>query len=578
MVDSILTPNETTQPIQTTEEIYLLIDNYLSELDTEAKKSMARENLGVYGKQDLYTQVEVENNIQKYVNNSLRMHLSEQDPHQILPKVYNLLSTTVKADGTTPFTSPQSGVAPFKDEHLTTKRFVEELLNTHLRKNDPHNIMSLVNETLRQYSLKTNVYTKSDVYTKAQIDKLNKNFIKNDGSVPFSAPQKGVAPTLDQHLTTKKYVDNAIFKHEVNVDPHGFLTILNQRLGNYYKTSETYSKAETYSRAQIDKVINTLVVDATKQSLREHINTFDPHNILKEVYKEHYIKRDGSVPFTEIQKGVAGIENNDLATVGQIQQVEQQLSDKIEQFQPTWVTSGPIQTTVGFMEDESDVPPMMSFQEVMDAIFYGKLIEVNSPKIAASGMKVPVTLSIKGNSYFEKAELYQDGELLNTYTTDDFLNYSITIESNPVLSNTTFDFIVYMPNGAQITASSVTEVSHGIFVGAVPKLCKPGDITREVMLGMIDADPINHAMYYQEPITHKFNFVCKNEPYKLMIAIPGGDKQLDYMTTSSQHFNIDAFEVTMVPLISNGETVYYNFYVYKENLVTLNSEVTFKLS
>lgn len=581
MVDSILTPNESIYDTSESnpEEIYFIVDNYLSELNTEAKQSIVRENLGVYGKQDLYTQVEVDNNIDKKVNDSIKNHLTSYDPHQILPKVNNLLKTVIKSDGTTPFTSPQSGVTPFKEEHLTTKGYVENLLNTHLKKTDPHNVLKLVDEVLKQYALKSDVPYRNEIYTRAQIDKANKNFIKTDGTVSFTAPQKGVTPTLDQHLTTKKYVDNAIFKHSVEVDPHGLLTILNQRFGDYYKMSETYSKAETYSRTQLDKVINTLVIDAVKQAIREHVNTFDPHNILGEVFKEHYIKRDGSIPFTSIQKGVAGEEFNDLATVGQIKEIEQQLNTKVESYQPIWVTSGPIQTTVGFMEDESDVPNAMTFQEAMDAIFYGKIVEIITPKVAAAGMQVPVTMNIRGNSFFEKAELYQNGILIGTYTLDDFAEWSYTVESNPVISNTTFDFKVYFTNGAETSASSITNISFGIFVGAVPRICQPGDITRNVMLKMIEDDPVNHAMYYEEPIKHKFNFVCKNEPYKLVIAIPEEEKQLDYMITSSQHFNLDAFTVTKVPIIipGNNKAVMYNFYVYRENLIALNSEVTFKL-
>ena len=91
MVDTILTPdafNET--PTNKEEQNSFLIDNYLSELETESQKGIARENLGVYGKTDLYTQVEVDNNIGKAVNDAVKQLLSADDPHQILPKVYTL--------------------------------------------------------------------------------------------------------------------------------------------------------------------------------------------------------------------------------------------------------------------------------------------------------------------------------------------------------------------------------------------------------------------------------------------------------------------------------------------------------
>lgn len=580
MVDTILTPTPCETPTVMEEQNSFLIDNYFSELENDSQKGIARENLGVYGKTDLYTKVEVDNNIGKAVNDSVKQLLAADDPHQILPKVYTLLTDHVRKDGTIPFTAPQSGVDPLLDNHLTTKRFVNSLFDQHLKVTDPHNVMELVNEVLKQYPLAKDVCYKTDVFTKEYINKLIKSYVKTDGTTPFTAPQSGVTPIIEQHLTTKRYVDNLMFKHNVEVDPHGFLTILNQRLGNYYKTTETYSKQETYSRAQIDQVINTLVTDAAYQAVKEHLRQFDPHGILKEIYKEHYVKRDGSVPFTSIQKGIDGIEDNDLATVGQVNRIKEELTGQFNQLQPIWVTSGPIQTTVGFMEDESSVPPIMTFQEAMDAIFYGKIISIETQKIAASGMIIPITLGVRGNSFFEKAELYQNGLLIRTFTFDDFQDWTCTIDSNPILTNTTFDFIVTFINGTKVSASSITEVSYGIFVGALPKVCQPGDVSRNVMLELIEKDPINYAMYYSESIVHKFDFACTDQPCKLTIAIPKEYKQLEYMNTSSQHFNKEAFNITEVPIIVPGinEAIIYNFYVYKENLIALHSEVTFKLS
>lgn len=574
---TILTPDAFNETPVIKEQDNFLIDNYFSELETENQKSIARENLGVYGKTDLYTQVETDNVVQKTVSDAIKSFRAEDDPYQILPKINTILVDYTRKDGTTPFIAPQGGVDPLRPSDLTTKRFVENLLDNHIQRTDPHNTMELVKEELKQYPLSKNVPSKTDVYTKEQINKVIKPLVKNDGSVPFIAPQSGVNPIVDQHLTTKKYVDNIIFKHEVSTDPHGFLTILNQRFANYYKTTETYSKQETYSRAQIDQVINTLVTDAAYQAIKEHTRQFDPHKILPEIYKEHYVKRDGSVPFTSIQKGVDGIEDNDLATVGQLKRAISEINTSGEQ--PVWITSGPVQTTVGFIEDNSNIPPSMTFQEVMDSLFYGKLLTIEVPKIAASGSTISVNLGIRGNSFFEKAELYQNGILIKTLTPDDFQDWLYTVESNPVLTNTTFDFKVIFVNGAESYAQAITEVSYGIFVGAIPKVCQPGDITRSVMMELIEKDSNNYAMYYDEYIKHKFNFRATSEPYKLTIAIPKEYKQLEYMHTLSQHFDKDAFNITEVPIIIPGvnEAVIYNFYMYKENLIALNSEVIFKM-
>lgn len=586
MVDTILTPInecEVPQTVATDQESFL-VENYFSELTTEAEKGIARENLGVYGKQDVYTQVDVDNNIYKAVGDSMKSHLASDDPHQILPKVTNLLLDYVKKDGTTPFTAPQVGVEPLLGNHLTTKNFVTNLLNSHVKKTDPHDVMGLVTEELKQYTLAKNVYEKSEVYTKPQVDKMVKSYVKTDGTTPFTAPQSGVTPIIDQHLATKRYVDNVMFKHEVGVDPHGFLTILNQRLNYYYKTTETYSKQETYSRAQIDQIINTLVCDAAQQALKEHLNQFDPHGILKEVYSKHYVTRDGSVPFTAVQKGVAGIEDNDLATLGQIKEVNNQLVEAIEKYQPVWITSGPVQTTVGFVEDESSLPQTMTFQEIMDAIFYGNILDVQTPEIAAIGTTIPITMSIRGNALIEKAELYQNEKLIGTFDRGNFLDWKYTIDSEPIFVDTTFTFKVTFMNGAESSAQCITKVSYGVFLGIVPKMCMPGDLTYDLLLDLSERNPENNVIRGDigenvTEIKHRYNFVSPISPRKITLAIPKSYNQVDYMHTASQHFDRDAFDIADVPIIiPNVGAVIYTVYMYNEPLVAFNSEVIFKLS
>lgn len=579
MVDTILTPdafNET--PTIKEEQNSFLIDNYLSELETDSQKGIARENLGVYGKTDLYTQVEVDNVVNKTIGDAVRSLLAADDPHQILPKVTNLLKDYLRIDGTTPFIAPQSGIDPLKDSDLTTKRYVNSLLDNHIKSTDPHNTMDLVKEELKQYVLKNNVYGKNDVYTKEQTNKIIKPFVKTDGTTPFLAPQSGVTPIIDQHLATKRYVDNVIFKHDVNADPHGFLTILNQRLANYYKSSETYSKAETYSRAQIDQVINTLVTDAAYQAIREHTRQFDPHNILKEVYKEHYVKRDGSIPFTGIQKGVEGIEDNDLITLSQLNRVKSEIEKEI--IHPVWTTSGPVQTTVGYLEDNNSVPEVMSFQEVMDAIFYGNVIDVKVQETASIGSTIPVTMTIRGNALITKASLYQGDVLIGEYEREHFLDWHYTVDSKPILKNTVFTFIVEYINGQTITASSICKVSYGIFVGAVPKNCLPGDLRYSAMLDIVKQE-LGDMLGFDEDvkeIKYKFNF--SGDFKKLTLAIPSSYNQLDFMYTASQHFGTDAFYTEEIPVSVPGleEPILYTYYMYSQPLIAFNSEVTFKLS
>lgn len=584
MTNSILVPKDTLQcdAVPISEDVqYFEVERYFSELDNDTKKGVARSNLGVYSNQEVYSQQEVDNKISLELGKLMQNHLSQDDPHQIMPKVFNLLTSVVKKDGTVPFTAPQSGVSPLKREHLTTKGYVEDLLQTHLQKTDPHNIMDQVREELSQYALSNKVYIKSEVYNKTQIDKITKNLIKSDGTVPFLFPQEGVSPILDQHLTTKKYVDNKIFSHLVEADPHNFISILNKRLASYYKMSETYSKAETYSRAQLDQLINELVGYAADESIRKHINQFDPHGILKEVKSKNYVSRDGKVPFTAPQKGVDGLEDNDLATVGQLNIAINELSNKVETSQPVWITSGPVQTTVGFLEDNESVPSRMSLQEIMDSIFYGKVIDVEAESVVPLGSTTPITMSIRGNALITKAELYQGEELIGTFSREDFLEWTHKVDSLPISEDTLFTFTVYYENGAIANATCLVKVAYGIFIGILPKICQPGDITYDGLLSWQDPNNVMYVTYPDDVVTikHQFNFSTPKDPKKITLVIPKNYNQLQYMSTSSQHFGTDAFLIKDVPLIVPGvqEAVMYTVYMYEEPLYFLNSEVTFKL-
>lgn len=564
---------------------YLIKDNYLAEFETELDKEIARQNLGVHNKEDVYTKNEVDNNIRKQTSEQMKSHLAEDDPHQIMSKVSPLLQELLRVDGTTPFTAPQTGVDPILDFHLTTKKFVTNLLNSHINKQDPHNTMLLVREALQAYVERSQVYLKRELYTKSEVDRLFKPYVTKDGSVPFVRPQIGVTPVLDNHLATKKYVDGAIYSHLVEVDPHGFITILNQRLAKYYSKNEAYSKAETYSRAQIDSLVYRLVADAAKSALEEHVNQSDPHGILNIIQDKHYITRDGSVAFTGAQKGVEGVEDNDLVTLSQLNKLKEELESSIDGNQPIWKTSGPVQTTVGFVEDNTPIPTEMSFQEIMDAIFYGKMVEVNSLPIAAVGSTPDVNMFVRGTGLVHQAYLYQNDELIGTFNRYDFESGQHSVISKPILEDTEFRFEVEFCNGTVLSATWRTKVSYGVFVGLLPKWVSGSVVTYDYLMSLVDEDPVNNIMsgdYDEctEVIKHKFNFTSPDLMH-IILAMPKDYPSLEEMVTPSQHFGIDAFDVideTPFRIPGMNKDVIFKIYIYREALVAFNSEITFKLT
>lgn len=580
---SILIPNEgeCTQP-QAVEanETCLKKDNYLGEFVEDAEKEIARENLGVWGKESVYTKSETDLKIQETSTSTMRDHLAQDDPHNILPVVEQKLEGVVRTNGETPFTAPQVGVDPVSELHLATKRFVTALLNSHLAASDPHGIMELVRAELKEYVKQTQIYSKGQLYTRGEVDELIKDFVKRNGTTSFTRPQLGVDPIADSHLATKRYTDNILREHIIDVDPHGLVTYINKKLSNYYRRADTYSKAETYSRVQIDSIISGLMVSAAKEAIEEHINSYDPHHTLREIDNRHYVRNDGSDPFIAPQAGVRAIEDDQLVTLGQTKE----LIDDLELPEPMWITSGPVQTTVGFVEDNTPVPTKMSLQEIMDAIFYGQGIAVKSPAYGILGEKVKVEMSIHGSlGLVNNIELWQNDVLIGTYTKDQFVDGTLIVDSLPIYEETTFLFKVFYTNGVVAEATSVTKVGFSIFVGILPKWYTASNVTYDYLMELVANDPANNTIDNSgdsvTEIKHKYEFSSPQELKHLFVAIPKDYPNLTQLITPSQQFGVEAFDVIDdIPFKIPGlkEDKIYTLYVYREALVALNIEVTFK--
>ena len=592
MAEDILTPglpaNDSCED-QTSVETpnYLQKDNYLGEFETTAEKEIARANLGVPSLDEVYNKLESSILAKQIVQEALQQHLNEDDPHYILPLVDNKLIGVVKNDGSTPFKSPQSGVDPVNEYHLTTKKFVEDLLNHHLQVSDPHHIMDLVNEALLEYIKASQVYLKSEVYNKCEINDKLDEFVKYDGTVPFKRPQLGVDPKTDGHLTTKRYVDNLINEHLYDIDPHGFITTLNDRLSKYYRKTETYSKSETYSRIQIDSIINGLVADAAKSVIQDHVNTSDPHGTLEQVRSEHYVKRDGSIPFLQPQAGVPAVNDNELVTLSQLNdkssEIQESINKEVSNYKPIWITSGPVRTTVGFVEDNTEPQAELTFQEIMDAIFYGQAIEVHTPKSCVIGHTVRVEMLIHGLLSFSKGELYQDEQLIGTFYPEDFTEGNLTVVSLPIFKDTTFKFKVTMENGVEHEDISLTKVSQGVFVGILSRWYSGYNVTYDYLEQLALEDPENNTF---KPlagdmleIIHSYNFTTPNDLKQLVVAVPKDYPDLASIKTPAQDFGIEAFDIINdIPFIVPGveENVIYKLYIYRQPLAMYHSEVTFK--
>ena len=591
--NSILTPGcQDTVDVPTTvdESVqYLEKDNFLSEYNNESEKSVVRENLNVYPKNAVYTKDETDTNIATTVTTAVNKHLSVEDPHGTLDTVREMITDMAKTDGSTPFTSPQSGVEPISDSHLTTKKFVTRLLNEHTRlvgSDDPHQILPEVRTILEKYVKSSDIFTKSQLYTKQDVDNLLKTFLKKDGSTPFTIAQIGVDPTIDSHLATKRYVDKTLYAHLVDVDPHGFLTILNQRLASYAKIANVYDKTQTYSRSQIDAFINKWVQEAVAEAIAEYMETVDDR--FESIRQDRYVKQDGSVPFRNPQAGVDAVEPEHLVTLKQVEdktsEIKEDLESKIQEKECVWITSGPVEAQVGMVKEGDTLASSVTFQEAMDAIFYGKRVKLTVPELSNIGASFPITLCIQGSlATVDYAEIWQDGKYLATITKENLEESGcVTIDGLPIDSNSEVIAKVFYTNGSIHEVIETVSVALPVFIGIIPRWKFGNTVTYNQLLELSLENPKNNKFYdkgiHLQSIEHSYNF-DEDREQKIIVALPVTYNNLAEMSNSAQVVTSDAFEVIdQIPFQIPGSTsdVIYKIYIYKQDLYSLNTTMKFK--
>lgn len=587
------TINESTEEVTPIEQS-LLVKNNLGDLQDIA---IARRNLKVPSVSDLKSSTEIlETKIvdsAKSTASAIEEHINGDDPHGDRQWVES--KKYIKQDGSTKFTSPQSGVYPTKDEHLVTRAYVKEKLEECKKENNPEKVLPQVTEMLEGYLKQSETVAKNlDSKLKSEINGNLSKVARIDITNAFLKPQIGVYPTSDIHLSTKKYVDDKVSQHITSVDPHGFITILNQRLAKYAKSDDVLSKSDTYSRTQIDNEISRIADEAIRQSLSDYKNSVD--NRFEVIRKAHYVQQDGSVSFKNPQAGVEATDDNHLVIRSQVQnmikEVYDELSDKIKKESTYWITSGPVQTTVGFLEDESRVPEKMSIQEVLDSIFYGKKVSITSPETGNVGETVDVVVCITGDlSTVDIAYLYQNDTLIRTIQREEFEeNGCVTVTSDNIDKDTEFRMDIYYSNDAKHSEYSETKLAYPIFVGILPEWYFGTNVTYKDLEKLAKQDPVNNKFYDREAhlreLTHQYNF-DEEKPVKLILALPRTYPDLKKALNGAQEFSDAAFTeksmevesfsfINVTPFTVNNTLTDYKLYIYNQPLVRLDSEITFK--
>lgn len=526
------------------------------------EKAKVRDNLNIYSRTEVEDMVDAEHDdMLQTVNSTMAKHLEADDPHG--SKAYTDAAIKQQSAANTV-------------EINTLKANLESLINKRLldyiKSNDFEKFKSQI---LKDTALALeNVYTKSKVYTKDEINVLNSQFVKTNGSTPFTKPQEGIDPILDRHLATKRYVDN-IFQHATDfLNNVEFRTWLNQRLAAYAKLSDTYSRdtIDTKLEGLVDSVVETAINRALTDLLKDHIEAEDPHG--DRAYADGKFATKEEIPQA-------------------LEQLEQNLKDFVESSnkEPVWKTSGPVQTTVGFVEDNTDFKDKeFTLQGIMDAIFYGKQVQIFAPEEVIIGDTTDVTITIHGSTETVSRIVIKQGDTIIAELQESDLdsNGQATVKSLPIMEDTEFTVEVYYYGIDQpITDSTLVKVGYGVFIGLIPQFETASTINWERLEELAKADSVNNQFFTsrQETISEleiKYDFISPKEPKQIFIAVPANYPDLVEMATSSQQFTIEAFNVVnQIPLnigLSNGETtsVLYKYLVYKQPIVTLSTKVTFK--
>lgn len=553
-------------PQETTPQEYLTVDGSLKEIADSNSQALARTNLDVYSKSEVN---DIKESIVSQADNDREQTKAITDGlKQNLENIEQTQDEFVKKDGSTPFESIQEGVTPSDnvENALVTVRYILNKLKSYSTTSDANKTLEDKLAILDNYALLSDVYKKSNTYCKAQINNLLESYVKADGTTPFKYPQEGQYPKLRPHLSTKGYVDDIIKQHKNELDPHNFQAILNQKLANYYKKSETYTKAQTYSRLQLDQIIDQLVSDACKSLIEEHLNT-----------TQHLTSQD-------VQRIIKQYSVNNLVTKEDLEESLLETKQELSEIDPIWKTSGPVLTTVGFVEDNTELPTEMTMQEILDSIFYGAKISIHTADRVQIGGIVDVTVCLHGGARTNSIILYQDDVVLEQFTDADFADSCVTVQSNPITADTTFRFVVLYANGLEQEVTATVRAIAPIFVGLLPKWKFGNTITTEYLNELVAEDPDNNRFVsdYEEfgDITQSYNFKDASLRH-ILLAVPTSHSDLKEITTSSQRFGIDAFDIiNIIPFqIEHAETdIMYKLYIYRQALSSINQDVTFKFT
>lgn len=551
-------------PIELPEK-YLTIAGSLREIAENDRQGLARYNLDVYSKDEVHDEINPLIEEIDIIKDNVKT-ISDQCT-QNYENITQTQNEFIKKDGSTPFEAIQEGITPQGDSNenaLTTIKYILKKLGSYSTTSKIDQKLQEKLAILENYALLSDVYKRKELYRKDEISALLKSYAKVDGSNKFIAPQEGSYPKVRTHLSTKGYVDDIIKQHKNEIDPHGFNAILNNKLGNYYKKGEVWTKSQTYSRSELLSIVDTLVANACENLIEQHINTtqhLEAQDVW-EIIKQYSINR--------------------LISKEDLDEALLQTKEEIKELDPVWKTSGPVLTTVGFIEDNTELPETMSIQEVFDSIFYGSQLSISADKEVAIGDTTDVTICIHSGLNTEYIRYYENGELKQTFEKEDFADVCRTFQSGVITEDTELKVEVMFYNDFLKEETFLIKAIAPSFVGLLPEYKFANTITTDYLMDLEQSDQKNNSFIKISDNVGSFSFKYNFRDAELkrpFLVVPADYPELESMITPSQSFGPEAFNIIegMPMMVKNTNvTKIYKIYAYKQALSSLSQEVTFK--
>lgn len=250
-----------------------------------------------------------------------------------------------------------------------------------------------------------------------------------------------------------------------------------------------------------------------------------------------------------------------------------------------WRTRGYVQTTVGFIEDNSQIPSVMNLQAVMDNIFYGEdYIQFtvknknpfNDQFSCILGEEIELMIDISNITNSDKIIVRNDKGIVKEFTTsEDVKSYSVNYTFNE--SPDTLVSEVYYKDELKASKTITLSTSLITYSGIISYSTYNDDsFSWDTYLPKLQ----DQYLIFKDQQNYIVDFKYSGVASYLYIAMPIEDNKgayfsgLEKIIYNGSEYTIDMFEEPVeFTMQENDNTITYLAYIYKYTLCCLSNPV-----